>query len=77
VWYSYETGGADVDQDQSPIPIADPDQLSFELTGLTDYCLYQVWIEPYDGNGDPLGESNRVPLMASDIACRLPLALAG
>jgi len=76
VCYSSNAGG-DVDQGASPIDITTPDQLDYQLTGLTDYCLYQVWIEPYDGSEDPLGESNRVPLMASDIVYHLPLVIAG
>ena len=76
VCYS-SNGGGDVAQGTSPIDITNPDQLDYQLTGLTDYCLYQVWIEPYDGSGDPLGESNRVPLMASDIVYHLPLVIAG
>ena len=77
VCYSFENGGGDVDQGASGIDITNPDQLDFQLTGLTDYCLYQVWIEPYDGARDAIGESNRVPLMASDIVQHLPLVFAG
>ncbi|HJX39209.1 MAG TPA: fibronectin type III domain-containing protein, partial [Anaerolineae bacterium] len=77
VCYSYETGGADVDQGPSPIDVSNPDLLTYQLTGLSTYSLYDAWIEPYDGNGDLLGESNRVPLMASDIVYNIPLATAG
>jgi len=75
--YSSENGGGDVDQGASPIPIANPNQLDYQLTGLTDYCLYQAWIEPYRTGGVALAESNRVPLMASDIVYHVPLATAG
>ncbi len=74
--YSSESGG-DVDQGGSPIDINDPGQLDYQLTGLTYYCLYQVWIEPCLAGGDPLGESNRVPLLATDIVHYLPLATVG
>ena len=77
VCYSYGSGGGDVYQGESPIPITNPNQLDYQLTGLTDYCLYQVWIEPYDGSEDPLGQSNLVPLMASDIVYHVPLVIAG
>jgi uncharacterized protein (DUF362 family) len=76
VCYSSDTGG-DLDQGSSPINVPDPNQLHVQLTGLTMYSLYDFWLEPYDGNGDPLGESNRVPLMATDIILHLPLACAG
>jgi hypothetical protein len=76
VCYSSGTGG-DLDQGSSPINVPDPNQLRVQLTGLTMYSLYDFWLEPYDGNGDPLGESNRVPLMATDIILHLPLASAG
>jgi len=75
--YSYENGGGDVDQGESPIDVKNPDQLDYQLTGLTEYCLYHVWIEPYEVGGECLGESNRVPLMATDIIYHLPLASAG
>jgi hypothetical protein len=75
--YSSENGGGDVDQGASPIDIHDPDQLDYQLTGLTYYCLYQVWIEPYLTGGDRLGESNRVPLLPTDIVHYLPLATVG
>jgi len=77
VCYSYETGGAEVDQGASPIDVSNPDPPTYQVTGLTMYSLYDFWLEPYDGNGDPLGESNRVPLMATDILLHLPLASAG
>ena len=73
----YSDSGGDADQGPSPIEVSDPAQLTSQLTGLTMYCLYDFWLEPYDGNGDPLGESNRVPLMASDIVYHVPLATAG
>ena len=76
VCYSSGTGG-DLDQGSSAINVPDPNQLRVQLTGLTTYSLYDFWLEPYDGNGDPLGESNRVPLMATDIILHLPLACAG
>ena len=75
--YSCGSGGGDVDQGASPIDVFDPDQLDHQLTGLTDYCLYQVWIEPYEVGGADLGQSNRVPLMATDIVYYLPLVSAG
>jgi hypothetical protein len=75
VCYSSESGG-DADQGSSPITIADPDQLSYELTGLSDYRLYQAWIEPYKGGGQALGESNRLPILPTDILCYHPLASA-
>ena len=75
--YLYESGAGDVDQGTSPIPITNPDQLDHQLTGLTDYCLYQAWIEPYQTGGVALEESNRVPLMASDIVYPVPLVIAG
>ena len=75
--YSYGPGGSDVDQGSSPIPIADPEQLTYQLTGLSMYCLYEAWIEPYDSMGQTLGESNRVPFLPSDIVHRFPLGLAG
>ena len=75
--YLYESGAGDVDQGTSPIPITNPDQLDHQLTGLTDYCLYQAWIEPYQTGGVALEESNRVPLMASDIVYHVPLVIAG
>jgi hypothetical protein len=71
----YTSEGGDVDQGPSPINISDPDQLAAQLTGLSIYCLYEVWIEPYDGNGDGLGESNHVPIMPSDITYGFPLAM--
>jgi len=76
VCYSYGSGG-DVDQGPSPFDVPNPDLLTYQLTGLSTYSLYEAWIEPYDGNGDPLGESNRVPLMASDILQHIPLVSAG
>lgn len=76
VWYSSGTGG-DLDQGSSPINVPGPNQLGVQLTGLTMYSRYDFWLEPYDGNGDPLGESNRVSLMATDILLHLPLASAG
>jgi uncharacterized protein (DUF362 family) len=74
--YSSDTSG-DADQGSSPIPVTNPDQLSYELTGLTNYSLYSVWIEPYRSGGDALGESNHVPILPSDITYQLPLALVG
>ena len=41
------------------------------------YCLYEAWIEPYDGSGDPLDESNHVPLLPTDILAYFPLAAVG
>lgn len=76
VCYSSD-GGGDVDQGASPMSVANPDQLTLELTGLTMYCLYEAWIEPYDGSGDPLDESNHVPLLPTDILLHFPLAFAG
>ena len=70
--YESETGGH-ADQGQSPINVPDPNTLSFELTGLTMYSQYEVWIEPYDGSGHALGESNRVPVLPTDIFAYLPL----
>jgi parallel beta-helix repeat protein len=70
--YESETGGH-ADQGQSPINVADQNRLTFELTGLTMYSLYEVWIEPYDGSGASLGESNRVPILPTDIFAHLPL----
>lgn len=54
----------------------DTAQLSFELTGLTMYIPCEAWIEPYDGILHFLGESNRAPLMASDILQHIPLISA-
>jgi hypothetical protein len=76
VCYSSD-GGGDADQGGSPITIADPEQLSYQLTGLTDYCLYRVWIEPYRSGGTALGESNRLPILPTDILYHLPLVCAG
>ncbi|NIN69652.1 MAG: DUF362 domain-containing protein [Anaerolineae bacterium] len=76
VCYSSDTG-ADVDQGSSPINIADPDQLAIDLTGLTMYSLYHFWLEPYESGGEPLVESNHVPILPTDILYYLPLALAG
>lgn len=75
VCYSTATGGKVV-QGSSPIDVPDPNQLSIQLTWLTMYSLYEFWIEPYRTGGTALGESNHLPLMASDIACRLPLVMA-
>jgi hypothetical protein len=69
--------GADPDQGPSPVPITDPNHLTYELTGLTQYCLYELWIEPHDGDGVPVGESNHVSLMNSDIVQHFPLVSAG
>jgi len=76
VCYISDTGG-DADQGTSPIPISDPDQLSYQLTGLSEYCLYHAWIEPYEVGGQELGESNRLPILPTDILYHLPLACAG
>jgi hypothetical protein len=76
VCYSTSTGG-DVHEGSSPIDGFDPDQLDCQLTGLTMYSLYEFHIEPYRSGGDALGESNKVPLMASDIVQHLPLAASG
>jgi len=76
VRYSTDTG-VNVVQGSSPIDLPDPNQLNVQLTGLTMYSLYEFWIEPYRAGGIALGESNRVPLMATDILLHLPLAAAG
>lgn len=39
------------------------------------YSLYEAWIEPYDGNADPLPESNHVIILPTDIFNYLPLTL--
>jgi uncharacterized protein (DUF362 family) len=75
ICYSSETGG-DAYQGSSPIPVPDPDQLTFELTELSMYSLYEVWVEPYDGSGTPLGESNHAPILPTDIIHYLPLAMS-
>ncbi len=76
VCYSSDTGTV-VDQGSSPIDIAVPDQLAIDLTGLTMYSLYDFCLEPYKTGGEPMGESNHVPILPTDILCHLPLALAG
>jgi hypothetical protein len=40
------------------------------------YSLYEFWIEPYRSGGVALGESNRLPLLPSDLVQYLPLAQA-
>jgi len=66
IYYTSETAGS-ANEGDSPIDVPDLDQLTFQLTGLTMYSLYELWIEPYDGNGDPLAESNHVPILPTDI----------
>jgi uncharacterized protein (DUF362 family) len=70
-------GGGDADQGSSPIELSDPNQQSIDLTGLTMYSLYDFWLEPYDSGGDPLSESNHVPILPTDMLYYLPLAYAG
>jgi hypothetical protein len=41
------------------------------------YCLYDFWLEPYQTGGDPLSESNHVPILPTDILYYLPLASVG
>lgn len=55
--------------------VPDPDQQTFQLTGRTMYSLHEVWIEPYDGNGDSQAESNHASLLPTDILRYSPLAL--
>jgi len=76
VCYASDTGG-NVDQGSSPIDVSDPNQLSIQLTGLTMYSLYEFRIEPYRTGGSVLSESNRLPLMASDLLQHIPLVSAG
>lgn len=73
----YSDSGGDADQGPSPIEVSDPDQLTSQLTGLTMYSLYDFWLEPYQTGGDPLSESNHVPILPTDILYYLPLACAG
>ena len=74
IHYSDESGGL---AGSSVIDVPDPEQLAYELTGLTMYTLYKVWIEPYDGSDQSLGESNQIPILPTDIIYHLPLASAG
>ncbi len=76
VHYSYKEDG-DFVEVSPPINISDPDQLEYELSGLTEYLLYHVWIEPYKAGGAGMGESNQVPLLPTDIVHHLPLATVG
>jgi uncharacterized protein (DUF362 family) len=76
VWY-YSDSGGDADQGASPIEVSDPDQLTSQLTGLSMYCLYDFWLEPYQTGGNALSESNHVPILPTDILCYLPLASVG
>jgi uncharacterized protein (DUF362 family) len=73
----YSDSGGDAAQGSSPIPITDPEQVEYQLTGLTMYSLYELWVEPCDGNGDALGESNRIPILPTDMLYHLPLVEAG
>jgi hypothetical protein len=75
--YLYEEGGEDVVEGSSPLEVGDPDQLTSQLTGLTMYSLYDFWLEPYQTGGNPLSESNHVPVLPTDILYYLPLASAG
>jgi uncharacterized protein (DUF362 family) len=73
----YSDSGGDADQGPSPVEVSDPAQLTSQLTGLTMYSLYDSWLEPYQTGGDPLSESNHVPILPTDILYHLPLACAG
>jgi hypothetical protein len=74
IYYASETGGS-ANEGESPIDVPNPDQTAFQLTGLTMYSLYTVWVEPYSGDGDPLPESNHVIILPTDIINYLPLTL--
>jgi hypothetical protein len=74
IYYESETGGP-ANEGDSPIDVSNPAQVSFQLTGLTMYSLYELWIEPYDRNGDPLPESNHLIALPTDIFSYLPLTL--
>jgi uncharacterized protein (DUF362 family) len=68
-------GGGDVDQGSSPIYVSNPAQLTAQLTGLSLCCPYEVWIEPFDGAGGALGESNHLSIVPSGITYGFPLAM--
>jgi hypothetical protein len=74
IYYTSETGGP-ANEGPSPIDVPDPNQLTLQLTGLTMYSPYECWVESYDGNGNPLAESNHVFILPTDILLYLPLIL--
>jgi uncharacterized protein (DUF362 family) len=75
--YTDEVGAGAGIAGSSLIDVPDPDQHEFELTGLTMYTLYRVWIETYDGSDQSLGQSNQISILPTDILHHLPLASAG
>jgi hypothetical protein len=75
ICYTSETGEP-VNEGPSPIDVPDPSQLTLELTGLTMYSIYEFWIEPYDGKGSLLIQSNHVYVMPTDILLYLPFILS-
>jgi hypothetical protein len=74
IHYTSETGGP-ANEGASPVNVPHPGQLALNLTGLTMYSLYELWIEPYDGSGNPLAESNHAFILPTDISFYLPLVL--
>ena len=65
--------GAPPNEGDSPIDLTDPDQLNTQLTGLTLYSLYEVWIEAYDAQGFALAESNHVLILPTDKLLYFPM----
>ena len=77
IHYSNDVGAGVGLAGSSIIDVTDPEQIEFELTGLTMYTPYRVWIQPYDGSDQSLGKSNQITILPTDILYHLPLASAG
>lgn len=65
--------GEPPNEGSSPIDLSDPDQLNTQLTGLTLYSLYEVWIEAFDAQGFALAESNHVLVLPTDKSLYIPM----